>query len=199
MAWTYDVEATIGIYSGHERHAVQAAETGLRHAPQGTNARHRLLLQLARAHARSGHRDAAEDLLTVALADQEHLPAAARGLFAVDAARIHSYAATAHLALDDPARGRAHAERAVALYADAPPTLAPTRNAIALLDLAISHARTGSADDAASYGVRALAATRPAAAVATRGRDLDMLLAETSAGDPARRFHAELTAATSAR
>ncbi|MGI5292659.1 hypothetical protein ACQEVF_56440 [Nonomuraea polychroma] len=190
LAWAFDVESTIWFYTNLPQRAAHAADAGLRHAAPSSSARHRLLLQRARAHARRGRPDQSMGALTATMSMQDSLPAVARGLFAADAARVHSCAATAHLALNNPHAAREHASQAVELYSAAD-GVAPTRQAIALLDWAISCAQLRHIDEAVAYGLRAVHTGRSAAAILARGRELDAVLAShaTNEGD---RFRDEL-------
>ncbi|MEN3537870.1 hypothetical protein AAH991_22340 [Microbispora sp. ZYX-F-249] len=136
----------------------------------------RLTGQLARVHARLGHADAATEILQVLLKQAEREPVHAAGLFTCDAARVLSISATAYLSLDQHEQARRTAQEAVTVYQQAPPWSSPTRQAITRIDLAVACARLGDPDRSVAEGLTALTATRYAAAIVTRARDLQKKL-----------------------
>ncbi|MEN3541159.1 hypothetical protein AAH991_39020 [Microbispora sp. ZYX-F-249] len=175
-AWAHDIAATVWFYSGRPDEALRAAERGASAAPVGTSARVRLTGQLARVHARLGHADAATETLQVLLKQAEQEPVHAAGLFTSDTARVLSISATAYLSLDQHEQARRTAQEAVSVYQQAPPGSSPTRQAITRIDLAIACARLGDPDRSVTEGLTALTATRYAAAIVTRAKDLQKML-----------------------
>lgn len=195
-AWAKDVQATIYLYDDRPDDALAAALAGAAKAPAHTTATSRLDAQVARINARLGRRDDFAARLPQLRGHLDNLPAHVAGLFATDAAHIRSCTATSSLWLDQPDTARAYAEQAVELYESAPPGTAPSRYAIARLDLGIAHARLGDADRAVALGCEALDTPRLAAAILERGNDLDRALRRHASGsDTAREFHELLVGA----
>jgi hypothetical protein len=174
-AWAKDLQATIALYDDKPDQALKAAQHGAARAPRGSTAQIRLMTQVLRLHARTGAPDAFDTALPVVLDETDHLPDCAGGLFGADTARLHSFAASANLWLNRPQQAARHAQRASTIY-QATPALAPTRRAIAELDLAIALTHLGHPDRGAEHGTTALAATRPAAAILNLGSAEVMVL-----------------------
>lgn len=155
-AWAEDVRATEALYDGRPLDALTAATRGLAVAARDGDAAVRLSAQQARAHARVGDRAgfcAADHRLNHI---KDRLPLSSSGLFATDAVRLVSYEATSWGWLGDPAKSREAAAQAISHYeAMSGPYQAPTRLAIAHLDLALAHVAIGEPE-------AAVAAARPA-------------------------------------
>jgi hypothetical protein len=174
-AWAEDVIATHALYDNRPLDALAAATRGHALAPRGSNAAIRVTAQLSRARARLGDAEGFKQAAALAHTYQEHLPATATGLFAVDAARIVSYDASSLIWLDQPAHALASATEAINYYRGASAS-APTRLVIAQLDLAMAHTALGAPDAAVELGLEALNASRPVNAITERARQLDHVL-----------------------
>lgn len=154
-AWAEDVRATEALYGGRPLDALAAATRGLAVAPRGGNAAIRLAAQQVRAYAKLGDRQGFTDAAQHLTRDRDSLPLASSGLFAVDNVRLISYEASSWGWLGEHAKARAAATEAITHYsAMSSPYRAPTRLAIAHLDLALAHVATGEPD-------AAIAAARP--------------------------------------
>lgn len=143
-AWAEDVRATEALYDGRPLDALAAATRGLAVADPTGDAAVRLSAQQARAHASVGDRAGfcAADHRLNRLKDR--LPLSSSGLFSTDAVRLVSYEATSWGWLGEPERSRAAAAEAISHYkAMSGPYQAPTRLAMAHLDLALAHVATG--------------------------------------------------------
>ncbi|MEV4872807.1 hypothetical protein [Streptomyces syringium] len=171
-AWVEDVRCTDALYSGNPLDALTAATRGLQVAPANGDAAVRLTAQLARTHARLGNRDDFAEAAAKAHHYRDHLPLYGGGLFGVDAARIISYDATSHGALGQHALARKAAAEAISYYQKSPQQ-APTRLAIARLDLAQAHAALGEPDAALMTARQALAGDRIVSSMRGRARQLD--------------------------
>ncbi|SFD19423.1 hypothetical protein SAMN05421773_1115 [Streptomyces aidingensis] len=195
-AWSQDVVCTDALYAERPLDALTAATRGLAVAPAGSNAAIRLTAQLARAQAVIGNRSGFAEAAVRAHAFREHIPLRGTGLFAVDAMRIVSYDATSHGRLGNHERARAAAEEAIRHYAPAAgPGHAPTRLAIARLDLATAHAALGEPEGAISTARQALTGDRVVQSVKDRARLLGRTLLLRYPDLPeARAFHEELPA-----
>ncbi|MFE4829865.1 hypothetical protein [Streptomyces sp. NPDC056672] len=176
-AWADDVRATDALYSGRPLDALTAATRGLALAPRDSNAAVRLTAQLTRAHAQLGNRDAFAETAARAHQFRDSLPLHGTGLFAVDATRIISYNASAHGWLGEHDLARKAATEAITHYQAMPsPHQAPTRLAIARLDLAIAHCALGDPDEAVNIARQTLTAHRPVESIHTRARHLERTL-----------------------
>ncbi|MFI0742765.1 hypothetical protein ACH4PU_32490 [Streptomyces sp. NPDC021100] len=171
-AWAEDVRCTDALYSDRPLDALTAATRGLQVAPNNGDAAVRLIAQLARTHARLGNHDAFAEAAAKAHHYRDHLPLYGSGLFSVDAARIISYDATSHGALGQHALARKAATEAISHYQKSPQQ-APTRLAIARLDLAQAHAALGEPDAAVAAARQALAGGRVVSSMRGRARQLD--------------------------
>ncbi|MEO3976836.1 tetratricopeptide repeat protein [Streptomyces sp. CAU 1734] len=184
-AWAEDVRATDALYAGHPRHALTAITRGLATAPRDSHPAIRLTAQLARVHARLGNRDAFTEAAAAAHRHRAALPLHGAGLFAVDAVRIISYDASSHLWLGDHERARTAATEAITHYQATPgPTRAPTRLAIAQLDLATAQTALGEPEAAVATARQALTGDRTVQSVRGRARQLDAHLHRHHPGLP---------------
>jgi hypothetical protein len=174
-AWAEDVRATDALYDDRPLDALAAATRGLAVAPQGGNAATRLAAQQTRAYAKLGDRQGFTEAAQHLARDRDSLPLASSGLFAVDNVRLTSYEASSWGWLGEHAKARAAATEAITHYsAMSGPYRAPTRLAIAQLDLALAHVATGEPE-------AAVAAARP---VLTKARLVQSI--NPGAGHPAR-------------
>ncbi|MET7301089.1 tetratricopeptide repeat protein [Embleya sp. NPDC005575] len=176
-AWAEDVRCTNALYADRPYDALTAATRGLAVAPRSGTAIVRLSTQIARAHAKVGQRDAFETAAAGARTYMDRIPTHGAGLFGVDAVRILSYEASAHGWLGKPLEAGRAAEEAIREY-EAVTGLrqAPTRLAIAQLDLALSRVALGQPDSAVELGRRALSGDRVVDSIRSRARDLDRAL-----------------------
>lgn len=176
-AWAEDVLSTHALYDNRPLDALAAATRGIAIAPRDTNAAIRLTAQVARAHALLGNAEGFAEFAARAHAHQERLPLAGAGLFAVDAVRILSYDASSYVWLGRPVEARTAATEAVRHYeGNSAATSAPTRLAIARLDLALAHAALGEPDAALHSAHHALNGDRIVNATTGRARQLDHTL-----------------------
>lgn len=172
-AWSQDVACTDALYANRPLDALTAATRGLAVAPRDSHATIRLSAQLARAQAAVGNRQGFAEAAERAHRYQEHIPLRGAGLFSVDAVRIISYDATSYGLLGDHERSQQAAEEAIGHYeAAAAPHQAPTRLAIARLDLAAAYAALGELEGALSVGRQALAGDRVVQSVRDRAHNL---------------------------
>jgi tetratricopeptide (TPR) repeat protein len=176
-AWAEDVRSTHALYDNRPLDALVAATRGMVVAPRNGNAAVRLSAQVARAYARLGKADEFEEAAVRAHNYQERLPLYGAGLFAVDAVRITSYDASSHVWLGHADRARAAAEEAIGHYRAFPgPFQAPTRLAIAQLDLAQAHSALGEPDAAIATARQALTSSRLVDSIRGRAQHLDRTL-----------------------
>ncbi|MDX3025947.1 tetratricopeptide repeat protein [Streptomyces acidiscabies] len=176
-AWAEDVRSTHALYANRPLDALLAATRGMTVAPRNGNAAVRLSAQIARAHARLGQADDFERAAVLARNYQQQLPLHGAGLFAVDAVRITSYDASSHVWLGHAVQARAAADEAIGHYRSFPaPYQAPTRLAIAQLDLAQAHSALGEPDAAIATAREALDNSRLVDSIRARARQLDRTL-----------------------
>lgn len=176
-AWAEDVRSTHALYDSRPLDALLAATRGLAVAPRDGNAAVRLSAQVARAHARLGNHHEFERAAVRARDYQAQLPLHGTGLFGVDAVRITSYDASSYGWLGHANRARAAAEEAIGHYRGFPrPLQAPTRLAIAQLDLAQAHSALGEPDAAVATARQALTSGRLVDSVRGRAQQLDRTL-----------------------
>ncbi|MEV7198058.1 hypothetical protein AB0N81_40650 [Streptomyces sp. NPDC093510] len=176
-AWAEDVRSTHALYDNRPLDALLAATRGMAVAPREGNAAVRLSAQVARAYARLGKADHFQEAVLRAHKHQQRLPLHGAGLFAVDAVRITSYDASSYVWLGDPDRARATAEEAIGHYRSFPSRFqAPTRLAIAQLDLAQAHSALGTPDAAIAVAREALAGSRLVDSIRGRAQQLDNTL-----------------------
>ncbi|MFD5317541.1 transcriptional regulator [Streptomyces sp. NPDC127098] len=197
-AWAEDVRCTDALYSGRPLDALTAATRGLTVAPRNGNAVVRLSAQLARAQARLGNREDFVEAARRAHGYRDHIPLHGAGLWSVDAVRIYSYDASSYGWLGEHHRAREAAERAIELYEAVPePNKAPTRLAIARLDLALSQAALGDPEAALAVAHQALDGDRIVQSIHDRARQLGRSLLSTYPALPSvRDFGEEIRALT---
>jgi DNA-binding XRE family transcriptional regulator/tetratricopeptide (TPR) repeat protein len=165
-AWAMDAKATTFKYSNQPSVSKDAAERGLKQAPQSGAAAVRVSAQLVRACAKLGRADQVEDVLKDAQTRFDQLDHQGSGLFSVDSGRLAGYAAPSYMSLGRPDRAMPYAQEAISFYQDVSLSeRSPTREAIARLDLALAHVALGQPDDAAEQIAQALNSERITAAV----------------------------------
>ncbi|MBC7267727.1 XRE family transcriptional regulator [Streptomyces albogriseolus] len=185
-AWAEDVRSTHALYGNRPLDALTAATRGLAIAPQDSNAAVRLSAQVARAQARLGHREEFRQAAVRAHEYQTRLPLHGAGLFGVDAVRIISYDASSYVWLGQAQQARTVAEEAIGHYRSCPrPLQAPTRLAIAQLDLAQAHSALGDPDAAIAAARQALASGRLVDSIRVRAQQLDRTLRHRYPREPA--------------
>jgi transcriptional regulator with XRE-family HTH domain len=181
-AWATDAMSSVAMWAGRPQRAADAARRGMSAAPAGHPLAVRLRAQAARAHASLGQREECEQMFGEALDLYDRLPARAPMRFATDTGVLASYAMTAYQAscyvwLGDYRQAEAHGRRALEAHEAAPEgSRAPTREAIARIDLAIALAGLGEADEAAALGAGALGSGRVVDSVRSRAGDLNAAL-----------------------
>ncbi|MFE6939698.1 hypothetical protein [Streptomyces chartreusis] len=117
---------------------------------------------------------------------QQQLPLHGAGLFAVDAVRITSYDASSYVWLGHADRARTAAEEAIGHYRSFPaPFRAPTRLAIAQLDLALAHSALGEPNASIATAREALDSSRLVDSIRGRAQQLDGTLRCHYPQDPA--------------
>ena len=172
-SWAMDARATISTYSNQPSAAKDAAERGLKQAPQGSAVAVRVSVQLSRSYAKIGCSDQFQDALKEAQTRLDQLDHQGSGLFAVDYGRLASYAASSYIWLGQPDRAALYAKEAIAFYGDVGLSeRSPTREAIARLDLALAHVELGQPDDAVEQIEQALSSERITGSVLSRLGDL---------------------------
>ncbi|WP_326742744.1 tetratricopeptide repeat protein [Streptomyces sp. NBC_01768] len=170
-AWAEDVRCTDALYDGRDLDALAAATRGLAVAPQGSRVALRLRTQLARVYAKMGQEGQFEEVMRRVRQDSERLPLHKAGLFSLDAAVVTSYAASSLVWLGRHDAARDSALEAIERYQEMPMSLgAPTRLAIARLDLALACASLGDPEAAISMAMAALAEGRSVQSVRSRAR-----------------------------
>ncbi|WP_059011206.1 hypothetical protein [Streptomyces specialis] len=198
-AWAEDVRASDALYDNRPLDALTAATRGLAVAPRNSNAHIRLSAQLARAHARIGNGEAYTEAATVVHRYGEHIALHGAGLFSVDLVRVLSYDASSYIWLGDHARAQVAAVQAIEHYEATPsPHRAPTRLAIAQLDLALAHTAQDEPDAAIAVARRAFDGDRLVQSVRDRATQLRRsLLHRYSTLAEVRSFGEELRTLTS--
>lgn len=173
-AWSEDVRCTHALYAGRPYDAFAAAARGLSVAPPGARVALRLTAQLARVNARLNNRSAFTDVMARVRPHSEQLPLHRSGLFGLDAAVLASYEASSRIWLGDHEEAITAAQTAIEYYRAMPrPQLAPTRLAIAHLDLALAHTALGDPDQAVAAARQALASNRIVDSVRRRSEHLE--------------------------
>ncbi|MFE9250767.1 XRE family transcriptional regulator [Streptomyces sp. NPDC007088] len=168
-AWAEDVRCTDALYSGRDVDALAAATRGLAVAPPGSRVALRLLAQLARVYAKLGQAAQFEETMRRVRHESDRLPPHRAGLFSVDAAVVTSYGASSMVWLGQHERALESALEAIQRYEAMPlPYQAPTRLAIARLDLALAHTSLGDPRAAIDAATAALAEGRIVQSVRTR-------------------------------
>jgi hypothetical protein len=184
-AWAEDVLTTDALYDDRPLDALAAATRGLAVAPRTSDAAVRLTAQLARVHARLGNHDGFREASLHAEAHRTKLPTCLSGLFSIDSTRLDSFNASSFLWLDRPRQARDSAAASIDHYLSLEtPAAAPTRLAVAELDLALAHAALGDPEEAVRVGQAALAGPRLVHAIVGRARHLDLDLRRRYPGRP---------------
>ncbi|MDT0345800.1 hypothetical protein [Streptomyces litchfieldiae] len=178
-AWAEDVRCTDALYDQRPLDALTAATRGLAVAPGGSNAAVRLSAQLARTQARVGNQDEFARAAGRAEVHRENIPLHGVGLFAADAVRIVSFNASSHGWLGQHRLARDAAQEAISLYESVAPGRAPTRLAIARLDLALAHAALGEPEASLPLAQQALKGDRVVQSIRDRARQLGRTLLTT--------------------
>ncbi|WP_416969366.1 hypothetical protein [Streptomyces sp. 4F14] len=183
IAWAEDVLATEALYDGRPLDALTAATRGLAAAPRSGDAAVRLTAQVARAQALLGNADGFTEAARRAEALGSGLASCWSGLFRPDKAQISSFNASSYLWLDRPREARSAARESIARYRSLKaPAVAPTRLAVAELDLALSQAALGEPDEAVSVGFAALGGDRLVHAIVSRAEHLGRTLGRSYPG-----------------
>jgi len=177
IAWAEDVLATDALYDGRPLDALAAATRGLAVAPRSSDVATRLTAQVARAHARLGNAEGFAEAARHTEALSTCLTPCWSGLFRADTAQIGSFNASSFLWLDRPREAQAAALDSIGHYRSLEaPAVAPTRLAVAELDLALAQTALGEPDEAVRGGQAALGGTRLVHAIVGRaellGREL---------------------------
>jgi hypothetical protein len=199
--WAADAMASIALYSRQPVRAIKAATAGLGWVP----ANHPLGVRLRAQAARLGERDACETLIVEAEREYESLPERlsmrAEGNSLLAAFAVTAYPASSYVWLGDFAKAAGYGRRAIEVHESASaPERAPSREAIARVDLAIAVAGQGEPGEAAELGCQALDSPRLTGSVLSRARDLDAALVARYPGQAdALRFHAQYENTTTTR
>ncbi|MEU0341871.1 hypothetical protein ABZ092_23675 [Streptomyces bobili] len=177
IAWAEDVLATDALYDNRPLDALTAATRGLAVAPRSGDASIRLTAQVARAQACLGNAEGFADAARRAEALCSNLTACWSGLFRADMAQIGSFNASSYLWLDRPREAQSAALDSISHYRSLEaPAVAPTRLAVAELDLALAQTALGEPDEAVRAGLSALGGERLVHAIVGRaeylGREL---------------------------
>jgi hypothetical protein len=176
-AWAEDVRATDALYAGRPLDALAAATRGLAVAPRDGNAAIRLSAQQARAYAKLGDRQGFTEAADRLNRYRDVLPLSSSGLFTVDSVRLVSYEASSWGWLGEYGKARAAATEAITHYSAMPgPYRAPTRLAIAHLDLALAYVATGEPDAAVAAARPVLAGDRLVQSIRGRANQLEQRL-----------------------
>lgn len=173
-AWAEDVLATDALFDNRPLDALTAATRGLAVAPRKSDSAVRLAAQLGRIYARLGNHAGFDEAAARVEAFRPNLSVCRSGLFRFDGAGIDSFNASAYLWLGRPHEAHDVAVASIRQYRSMPPAGAPTRLAIAQLDLALAHAALGNPEEAVRVGHAALSSGRLVHAIATRARHLDL-------------------------
>lgn len=156
-AWAENVACTDALYDDRPLDALAAATRGLAVAPRDGNAAIWLSAQLSRVHARLGNREAFAEAAARTRRYRDRIPQHGGGLFSVDAARLPSYDASSYGWLGQHELSREAAIEAISYYRTSPDAQqAPTRKAVAELDLALAHAALGEPTGAITTARQAL-------------------------------------------
>jgi hypothetical protein len=173
-AWSMDTAATVAMYNNQPERALDAAVRGISHAPTGSPAAVRLSCQLSRAYGRLRRPDEYDRALAETRQSFDELQDAGSGLFAADAGRILSYAATSSVWLGRPKQAAKYAIDALDFYTNVDPAdRSPTRKAITRLDLAMALLATDVLDGAAEQALQALECERLTGTLLARAGELD--------------------------
>jgi transcriptional regulator with XRE-family HTH domain/tetratricopeptide (TPR) repeat protein len=172
-AWAMDAKNTIATYSNQAAVARDAAERGLKHAPQGSAAAVGVSIKLARAYARLGQADQFQDVLKDAQTRFGQLNHPSSGLFSANSGVLAHYAADSYIWLGQPRMAIPYAKETISFCRDRGLSEhEPTREALARLVLARAHADLGQPDDASEHIEQALNSERITGVVLSRLGDL---------------------------
>jgi hypothetical protein len=173
IAWAEDVLATDALYDNRPLDALTAATRGLAVAPRSCDASIRLTAQVARAQACLGNTEGFADATRHAETLCSNLTACWSGLFGVDRTLIGSFGASSYLWLDRPREAQSAALDSISHYRSLEtPAVAPTRLAVAELDLALAQTALGEPDEAVRAGLSALGGQRLVHAIVGRAEHL---------------------------
>ncbi|MGH3869222.1 MAG: helix-turn-helix domain-containing protein [Pseudonocardiaceae bacterium] len=176
-AWAMDAKTTIATYSNQPAAARDAAERGLKQAPQGSAAAAGVSVKLARAYARLGQEDQFQDVLKDAQMRFDQLNHSGSGLFSANSGTLAFYTADSYIWLGRPDRAIPYAIETISLCRDGSLSEGgPTREALARLDLARAHVDLRQPDDAAEHIEQALSSERITGVVLSRLGDLIVCL-----------------------
>ncbi|MEV6421697.1 tetratricopeptide repeat protein [Streptomyces sp. NPDC051662] len=176
-AWAEDVRCTDALYDNRPIDALAAATRGLSAAPPRSDVAIRLTSQIARVHAKLHNQDEFAAATAKAHQYREAIPLHGTGLFAVDGVRIVSYDASSYGWLGEHDRARKAALEAIGCYRGIRgPHTAPTRLAIAQLDLALAYSSLGEPEAAVHTAREALGAGRLVQSVRGRAKQLNRKL-----------------------
>jgi transcriptional regulator with XRE-family HTH domain/tetratricopeptide (TPR) repeat protein len=176
-AFAMDAKASISTYSNQPAAARDAAERGLKQAPPGGVAAVKVSAQLARAYAKLGQADQFQDVLKDAQSKLDKLDHQGSGLFSFNSGRLASYAASSYIWLGQPDRATPYAQETISFCRDVGLSeREPTREAIARLDLALTHAERGQPDEATEQIAQALSSERITGSVRSRLGDLTVYM-----------------------
>ena len=172
-AWAMDAKTTIATYSNQPAAARDAAERGLKQAPQGSAAAAGVSVKLARAYARLGQADQFQDVLKDAQTRFDQLNHPGSGLFSANSGTLAIYTADSYIWLGQPGRAMPYAKETISFcrgrsLSERDPTL----EALARLDLARAHADLGQPDDAVEHIEQALSSERITGVVLSQLGDL---------------------------
>jgi transcriptional regulator with XRE-family HTH domain len=172
-AWAMDAKIAISTYSNQPAAARDAAERGLKHAPQGSAAAAGVSVKLARAYARLGQADQFQDVLKDAQARFGQLNHPSSGLFLANSGMLAFYTADSYIWLGQPNGAIPYANETISFCRDLGPSeREPTREALARLDLARAHVDLGQPDDAVEHIEQVLSSEYITATVLSRLGDL---------------------------
>jgi tetratricopeptide (TPR) repeat protein len=164
-AWAMDAKTTIATYNNQPAVARDAAERGLKQAPQGSAAAAGVSIKLARAYARLGQADQFQDVLKDAQTRFDQLNHPGSGLFSAHSGVLAFYTTNSYIWLGQPDRAMPYAKETISFCRSCSLSERdPTREALAQLDLARAHADLGQPDDAVEHIEQALSSehiTRP--------------------------------------
>ncbi|MFD7866022.1 tetratricopeptide repeat protein [Streptomyces sp. NPDC059783] len=176
-AWAEDVRCTDALYDNRPIDALAAATRGLSAAPPRSDVAIRLTSQIARVHAKLDNADEFAAAARKAHRYREAIPLHGTGLFAVDGVRIVSYDASSYGWLGQHDQARRSALEAIGCYQDIRgPLTAPTRLAIAQLDLALAYSSLGEPEAAVQTAGEAMGAGRLVQSVRGRAKQLNRKL-----------------------
>ena len=172
-AWAMDAKTTIATYNNQPAAARDAAERGLKQAPQGSAAAAGVSVKLARAYARLGQVDQFQEVLKDAQTRFGQLNHPSSGLFLANSGMLAFYTADSYIWLDQPSGAISYAKETISFCRGLGLSeREPTREALARLDLARAHADLGQPDDAVEHIEQVLGSEYITATVLSRLGDL---------------------------